>query len=297
MLLTDPQNLVKQTLMENGINKLCVFFGKQKANDILLSHVITFLNDKEDKELRGSFFECIVGVAAYVGWQSSPILMPLLQQGLTDSEEFVIAKAINAMATLTELGLLHKSALYQLLSETMVFLVWTSSLSRCIGLRTLALINLYNYSSQVHPNLWILHATVGFISAAARTLNVVDVQCKVQTMIQPYLKHPLIQIEKEILLLEALVPPIPRIVYDSVVKYNDVEELFQILEQRHAVRVKAVTGMVPQYNAMSTSLRNVSNMLIFNIHSRHLADQALNRTYRLREDKLECVSRRSFLDD
>lgn len=87
----------------------------------------------------------------------------------------------------------------------------------------------------------------------------VDVQCKVQTMIQPYLKHSLIQIEKEILLLEALVSPIPRIVYDSVVKYNDVEELFQVLEQRQAVRTKAVTGMVPQYNAMSTSLRNVSD--------------------------------------
>ncbi|KMR04641.1 phosphoinositide 3-kinase regulatory subunit 4 [Lasius niger] len=191
MLLTDPQNLVKQTLMESGINKLCVFFGKQKANDILLSHVITFLNDKEDKELRGSFFECIVGVAAYVGWHSSPILMPLLQQGLSDPEEFVTTKAINAMATLTELGLLHKSALYQLLSETMVFLI-----------------------------------------------------------------------EKEILLLEALVPPISRIVYDSVVKYNDVEELFQVLEQRQAARAKAVMGVVPpQYNDMSTSLRNLFRRL------------------------------------
>lgn len=136
MLLTDPQNLVKQTLMESGINKLCVFFGKQKANDILLSHVITFLNDKEDKELRGSFFECIVGVAAYVGWHSSPILMPLLQQGLADPEEFVTTKAISAMATLTELGLLHKSALYQLLYETMVFLVsYVLTVLIIIGLR------------------------------------------------------------------------------------------------------------------------------------------------------------------
>jgi phosphoinositide-3-kinase regulatory subunit 4 len=123
MLLTDQQNLVKQTLIENGINKLCVFFGKQKANDVLLSHIITFLNDKDDKQLRGSFFECIVGVAAYVGWHCSPILMPLLQQGLTDPEEFVTTKAINAMAALTELGLLHKSTLYQLLLETVVFLV------------------------------------------------------------------------------------------------------------------------------------------------------------------------------
>lgn len=110
---------------------------------------------------------------------------------------------------------------------------------------------------QVHPDLWIRHATVGFISAAARTLNLVDVQCKVQSMIQPYLKHPLIQIEKEILLLEALVSPIPRIVYDAVIKYNDIEELFQVLEQRQAARAKAVTGIVPQYSEMSTSLRNV----------------------------------------
>lgn len=123
LLLTDPQNLVKQTLMESGINKLCEFFGKQKANDVLLSHVITFLNDKYDKQLRGSFYECIVGVAAYVGWHCSPILMPLLQQGLTDPEEFVTTNAINAMAKLTERGLLHKTALYQLLSDAVVYLV------------------------------------------------------------------------------------------------------------------------------------------------------------------------------
>lgn len=50
------------------------------ANDVLLSHMITFLNDKEDTALRGSFFDCIVGVAAYVGWHCSHILVPLLQQ-------------------------------------------------------------------------------------------------------------------------------------------------------------------------------------------------------------------------
>ncbi|OXU19045.1 hypothetical protein TSAR_000320 [Trichomalopsis sarcophagae] len=249
MLLTDQQNLVKQTLMENGINKLCVFFGKQKANDVLLSHVITFLNDKEDKQLRGSFFECIVDVAAYVGWHCSPILMPLLQQGLTDPEEFVTTKAISAMATLTELGLLHKSALYQLLSETVVFLV--------------------------HPNLWIRHATVGFISAAARTLNIVDVQCKVQPMIQPYLKHPLIQIEKEVLLLEALVTPIPRVVLDSVIKYNDIEELFHVFEQRQVARAKAVTGIVPQYNDMSTALRNLFRRLSSETMTETVEDQLL----------------------
>lgn len=89
-------------------------------------------------------------------------------------------------------------------------------------------------------------------------------------MLQPYLKHSLIQIEKEILLLEALVPPISRIVYDSVVKYNDVEELFQVLEQRQAARAKAVMGVVPpQYNDMSTSLRNVSNIDYISIYTQN----------------------------
>lgn len=113
---------------------------------------------------------------------------------------------------------------------------------------------------QVHPNLWIRHATVGFVSASARTLNLVDVQCKVQTLISPYLKHSLIQIEKEVLLLEALVPPIPRAVYDSLIKYNDIEELFRVLEERRDSRVKAISGIVPQYNDTSTSLRNVSSI-------------------------------------
>lgn len=31
-LLTDSQTIVKQTLMESGITKLCIFFGKQKGN-------------------------------------------------------------------------------------------------------------------------------------------------------------------------------------------------------------------------------------------------------------------------
>lgn len=42
--------------------------------------MITFLNDKCDKNLRGSFFDSVVEVAAYVGWHCSVILAPLLHQ-------------------------------------------------------------------------------------------------------------------------------------------------------------------------------------------------------------------------
>ena len=70
-------------LMEYSVTRLAPFFGRTRANDVLLSHMITFLNDKEDAQLRNSFYENIVGVATYVGWQCSLILQPLLQQVTT----------------------------------------------------------------------------------------------------------------------------------------------------------------------------------------------------------------------
>jgi hypothetical protein len=56
ILLADSANSVKQALMEHSVTKLAVFFGKQKANDVILSHMITFLNDKEDSQVRNTFF-------------------------------------------------------------------------------------------------------------------------------------------------------------------------------------------------------------------------------------------------
>lgn len=56
-------------------------------------------------------------MAAYVGWQSSSILKPLLQQGLSDTEEFVIYKALNALTCMCQLGLLQKPHIYEFVSD------------------------------------------------------------------------------------------------------------------------------------------------------------------------------------
>uniref|UniRef100_A0A1B6KTS4 non-specific serine/threonine protein kinase n=1 Tax=Graphocephala atropunctata TaxID=36148 RepID=A0A1B6KTS4_9HEMI len=239
-LLTDPHNLVKQTLIENGISKLCIFFGKQKANDVLLSHMITFLNDKNDKQLRMSFFKCIVGVATYIGVHCSPILSPLLQQGLTDPEEFVVREAINAMSALTELSLLHKPAMYDLLGETACFLV--------------------------HPSLWIRQAIVGFIKALAKTLNIVDVQCKVMSVIQPYLKTQVIQLDKEVLVLSSLQPNVPRLVYDVVVHCSDLELFLHTLVERQKARHKIAHIQTPPMSTLSVSPKQ--NNIIRTLFSR-----------------------------
>ncbi|CAG9829186.1 unnamed protein product [Diabrotica balteata] len=259
-LLTDTQSIVKQTLMDSGITKLCVFFGKTKANDVLFSHMITFLNDKEDKELRGTFFECIVGVAAYIGWHCSGILAPLLLQGLTDSSEFVTAKSINAMSSLTELGLITKPSLCELVTECSYFLV--------------------------HPSLWVRQAVAGFISTAAKSLTILDVQCKMMPKLKIYMKYPLIQIDKPELLLESLVSPIPRNVYDSVVSYNEIDSIFDLLKERRSLRECVNTGKVPTtdfHRDYQPSLKNLFRRLEANGLNETMEEYFLKMSHHLKK--------------
>ena len=81
-LLTDTDSVVKRVLVSTpgSLATLCTYFGPGKAHDILLSHLITFLNDKDDMQLRVAFFKCVPAVAAFIGWHAAPLLIPLLKQ-------------------------------------------------------------------------------------------------------------------------------------------------------------------------------------------------------------------------
>lgn len=136
------------------------------------------------------------------------------------------------MSALTELGLLQKTSLCELISETSCYLV--------------------------HPSLWIRQAVAGFISTAARTLSLLDVQCKVMPHLNIFLKYQLIQIDRPELLLECLVNPIPRIIYDSVIKYSDIHLLLKTLKERKEARQAVNFDKIPQYSDMPSALRNVS---------------------------------------
>ncbi|XP_076085974.1 phosphoinositide 3-kinase regulatory subunit 4-like isoform X1 [Mytilus galloprovincialis] len=232
-LLSDPDNMVKQALMENGITRLCVFFGRQKANDVLLSHMITFLNDKTDWKLRGSFFDNIVGVAAYVGWQSSPVLKPLLEQGLNDTEEFVVYRTLRTLQSLTELGLLPKTMLHEFLQEVVPFLA--------------------------HSGIWIRQGAVGFISAVAKTFNIADIHCKLLPLVQVFLNKSVLQINKEVYLLNALEGSVPRKVFDYILKSNLLGRLFDTLQERQYMR-KVYRNKVT-YSEMDESMSQIFRKL------------------------------------
>ena len=48
--------------------------------------------------------------------------------------------------------------------------------------------------------VWIRQGSVGFISAVAGKLNVVDVHCNLLPSLQPFLKQKILQIDKEVYL-------------------------------------------------------------------------------------------------
>lgn len=64
------------------VARLCLAFGRTKTNEVLLSRMITYLNDK-DWRLRHAFLENIVSVAAFVGSTSlEEFVLPLMEQAL-----------------------------------------------------------------------------------------------------------------------------------------------------------------------------------------------------------------------
>lgn len=47
-------------------------------------------------------------------------------------------------------------------------------------------------------NMWVRYGAIGFVAAVARTLNIADVHCNLLPLLQPFLKQPVVQVDKEV---------------------------------------------------------------------------------------------------
>ena len=229
-------NSVKQVLVNKSAAKLAVWLGRQKATDVLLSHMFTFLNDS-DCQLRYCFYDNISGVACSIGWHCSSMLRPLMEQGLGDPEEMVVARTISAIADLVTLGLLEKVAVFDILKVTSPFLL--------------------------HPNLWIRQNTAGLVAAVAEKLDPVGVQVKLSSIVSPFLKSSLIQVDVPALLLSHASDPVPRTVLEAVVRYSDTRALINSLEERQTDRKLARISRTqePVYPEMTSQVRTMMGLL------------------------------------
>ncbi|TFL03877.1 hypothetical protein BDV98DRAFT_525538, partial [Pterulicium gracile] len=190
-LLIDPSSIVKRAVLHN-VSSLCIFLGRQKTNDVLLSHMITYLNDK-DWALRQAFFESIVDVAACAGGRSlEEYILPLMIQALSDVEETVVAQVLVALTSLCELGLFQKMRIWELMSATLCFLY--------------------------HPNSWIRQGAVAFLVAATKTLPPSDTWCILYPSLRSYLRSDVAEIDEQSLLM-AMKPVLPRQILDGAVHW------------------------------------------------------------------------------
>ncbi|KAG8527592.1 uncharacterized protein KY384_007745 [Bacidia gigantensis] len=185
-LLTDKNASVRRALLRS-VARLCVFFGSSRANDVILSHLNTYLNDK-DWILKCAFFQTIVGVATFVGGPSlEEYIMPLMFQALTDPEEFVVQTVLTSFAAMAELGLFQKAKTWQMVEICARFMV--------------------------HPNIWVREAAVHFVAASTRYISIADRQCIIIPLIRPFLKISLTRFT-ELDILDAIKKPISLSVFE-----------------------------------------------------------------------------------
>lgn len=185
-LLTDPEPQVRRAFL-GSVSSLCVFFGNLKANEVILSHLNTYLNDP-DWILKCAFFEAVVGVAAYVGSTSlEQYILPLIVQSMTDSEEFVVERVVRSLAAMADMGLFQRSTTWDLLHIIVGFLV--------------------------HPNIWIREAAVNFVVNSTKFLSVADIYSILAPLLRPFLRFKIVEFSESDI-LDALKRPLPRNVYE-----------------------------------------------------------------------------------
>ncbi|KAI8289233.1 putative serine/threonine-protein kinase [Colletotrichum sp. SAR11_57] len=191
-LVEDPDVSVRRAFL-TSVPNLCLFFGPAEANDILLTHLNTYLNDR-DWMLKCAFFETIVSIASLVGSVSlEEFMLPLMVQALTDPEEFVVQAALHSLAQLARLGLLSKTKMWELIDVVVRF--------------------------TMHPNVWIRESATEFLSEATRFLSRADVRCIVFPMVKQYLKTGMVPEFAELALLDALKRPMSRAVFDQALMW------------------------------------------------------------------------------
>lgn len=190
-LITDTDSAVRRAFL-GSVPELCMFFGTADSNDILLSHLNTYLNDR-NWMLKCAFFETIVGVATFLGGTSlEEFILPLMVQALTDPEEHVVKSVLFSLASMAELGLFQRSKIWELVDV--------------VGRFTM------------HPNIWIREAAAMFLSSSTIFLSTADTQCIIYPLIKPYLKTAIKEFS-EITLLDNLKKPFSRALLDLSVTW------------------------------------------------------------------------------
>ena len=190
-LVEDADISVRRAFLAS-VPELCLFF-QEHSNDVLLTHLNTYLNDR-DWTLKCAFFDTIVGIATFVGSTTlEEFMLPLMIQALTDPEEHVVQAVLHSLAQLASLGLLSRPKVWELVDLVSRF--------------------------TMHPNIWIRESASEFLSMSATFLSVADVRCILMPLVKPYTKVDPLPNFAELTLLDLLKRPLSRTVFDQAITW------------------------------------------------------------------------------
>jgi phosphoinositide-3-kinase regulatory subunit 4 len=178
-ILTDSNIYVKIALMKN-IQPLCSFFGKDKTNDVILSHLITYLNDK-NPQIKLAFVSSIVPVSIFVGVTSlEQYILPLLVQAMYGPEDIIVVTLLKVLSQLIKLGLIRKECFWDLVNLSVVLLL--------------------------HPNGLIRQSVINFIITIGNQLSTADFYCLLYPLTRPFFQHEVTSFTWENLYIAAHTP-------------------------------------------------------------------------------------------
>lgn len=190
-MLTDNDSMVKVAILGN-ILPLCRFFGRERTNDIILSHLITYLNDR-DPALRLALIQNISGISILLG----PItfeqyILPLLVQTLIDSEELVVVAVLQTLKDLTKTGLIINRYFYDITTKVAPLML--------------------------HPNYWIRQLSLMVIVESASKLNTAEIYCILYPLIRTFFEFD-VEFDFE-LMLASCKQPISRTAYNLLCSWS-----------------------------------------------------------------------------
>lgn len=187
-ILTDNNIYVRIALMKN-IRPLCFFFGKDKTNDVILSHLITYLNDK-NPQIKLAFISSIVPLSIFVGVTGlEQYILPLLIQSLYDPQETIVITLLKVLSVLINLGLIRKECFWDLVNLTIVLIL--------------------------HPNGLIRQSVLNMIITIGNQLSMSDFYCMLYPLIRPFFQHEVTSFTWENLYIAAQIP-LSRAIYNSL---------------------------------------------------------------------------------
>jgi len=189
--LSSHGSIVKRVLLVD-IMRLCTFFGQESTMDLLLTQLLTFLND-QDWELRYAFCAKIASVCAFLGpTVSSDCILPCIENALVDVEEKVVLRAVQCLTNLIELSLLSTLLIVDTVKNVTPLLL--------------------------HPSKCVRNAAIQLVAAAAKLLGTTDASVVLLPIIKSTLRFDLtgIEIDSKIINL-CLLPPLSRRSYRKAI--------------------------------------------------------------------------------